>query len=181
MKRAAQKKTLNKPSGPEIRELYNGDFVLVQGVSPFIAETIQGSIPDPEVPIVILEDGSEYPNANDPAYHKAVEEAEKMRSIRAIQGVMYFGLTLVNEEGEPINAPDNGWETRLKFVGVDWRAEFERVIGAELVEEDLDAARNVAYLYYIAVTGPDMDMVYGLLGVDREEAKRAQAMFQREA
>lgn len=165
-------------SGPRLEELYNGDYVLVKGVSPFLADSIQGSIPDPDPPLVKLDDGSNYPNTTDPKYLRELETVAALRNVRMLQGVMYFGVRLCDEDGNPIDAPDDGWESKLRFVGVDWKKEFEKVTGP-LEGEDLKMARNTAYLYYIAVTGPDMDMILGLLGVNQEAAEQAAAMFQR--
>ena len=80
------KKRTNRKKGPKIEKLYNGDFVLIRGVSPALIDQVQAMVEDPKIPIVIANDGSELENPSDPSYHRELEKATSLRSSATVQG-----------------------------------------------------------------------------------------------
>jgi len=171
MKRAIKKR-------PKIKELSNGDYVLVRGVSPILIEQVMASVQDPPVPTTKLSDGEDYPNPNDPEYMRQMAITQSTRERRSLHSIVFFGMTLCDEEGVAIEPPDNGWEFRLRMAGVDWKKEIEGVAG-KLDEDELKFAKSSAYLMFIAISADDMPEVMKLAGVDEEEQRKAAATFQR--
>ena len=171
------KRTTRKKKGPNIRQLYNGDWVLVRGVSPALVDQVQAMVKDPPVPTIIAEDGSELLNPNDPAYHAALKEATGLRDRRSLHAIISFGMTLCDEEGNIIDPPDDGWEFRLKKVGISWRIEIEKITGKIEDETELVQAKREAYLLFVAVSGLDMDLIAELAGAPEDAQSDAEDMF----
>jgi len=166
-----------------IRQLYNGDFVRVRGVSPALIDKVQASVKEPKVPIVLLESGEEGPNYQDPQYQLELTEAENLRQVRALHAVILFGLELVDEDGNPISPPvDRMWEKRLKRMGVDWRKEMLELQGIDEFEdeEDEEIARADAYMLFTAFSGneADLKLVREISGADAVAQATAEAQFQ---
>lgn len=166
-----------------VQQLYNGDWVKLSGVSPALVDRVQAVITDPPVPIVIADDGSELENPTDPAYLREVQRLADLRQRRAMHAIVLFGLELVDEEGEPVEPPDNGWENKLSRIGVDWRAEMLEMMGRDefIDKEDEEQAKKDAYLLLVAWSGykSDVDMVMSLAGADQLAQQQAEATFQR--
>jgi len=168
--------------GPRIRQLYNGDYVRVRGVSPALIDSIQGRVPDPKAPVILLDTGEEMVNYNDPVYQAALAEAEERRNVMALHTVIMFGLELVDENGEPIEAPaDKKWERSLKRAGVDWRKVMLDFMNEEEFddEEDEKFARHDAYMLLTAFSGTaqDLAIVREISGADAAAQAAAEAQF----
>jgi len=172
-------KRATKKKGPKIEELNNGDFVLVRGVSPALIDQVQAMVKDPIIPTFIAEDGSELQNATDPTYQRELAEATSLRERRSLHAIISFGMQLCDEEGSTIDPPDDGWEFRLKKVGINWRAEIEKITGA-IEEDELAQARREAYLLFVGVSGLDMDLIGRIAGAPEDAQKKAEDMFRGE-
>lgn len=172
---------MTKNRKTRIRELYNGDHVLTRGVSPALVDRIQSTVPDPEPPVVILEDGENYPNPSDPKYQKDLIKADQKRDRLALYGLISFGMQLCDKDGNPADPPNDGWEFRLKRLGINWREEIEEITGPLEDEEEISQARKEAYLLLVSVSGADLPMIMELAGLSQEAVKQAEDMFQREA
>jgi hypothetical protein len=163
--------------GPSLRQLANGDYVLVRGVSPALVDQVQAMVKDPDVPTFIAEDGSELLNPNDPSYQRELAEAASLRDRRSLHAIISFGMTLCDEEGELIDPPDDGWEFRLKKVGVNWKKEIELITGPIEDESEQIQARREAYLLFVAVSGYDMDLIGEIAGAPDDAQQAAEDMF----
>lgn len=161
--------------------MYNGQRVRVSGVSPALVDQVQAAVKDPDVPMAVLDDGSEVENPTHPAYIRALEEAEATRQRRSLHAIILFGLTLIDEDGEDMDPPEDGWERKLRRVGLDWRKEILELMGAEefFDDEDEALARRDAYLLFIAFSGhpDDVKMVRELAGADQLAQQQAEAGF----
>lgn len=170
-------KRTRKNTGPDIRQLHNGDFVVVRGVSPALVDQVQALVKDPPIPTFITDDGSTMENPNDPSYHRALAEAKGLRDRRSLHAIISFGMTLCNEEGEIVDPPDDGWEFKLKKLGINWKVEIEKITGEIDDESELKQARREAYLLFVGVSGYDMDMIGELAGVPEDAQIQAENMF----
>lgn len=166
-----------KKKGPNIEQLYNGDYVLVRGVSPALVDQVQAMVVDPPIPTFIADDGSTLENPNDPSYHRALAEAKSLRDRRALHAIISFGMQLCNEEGELIDPPDDGWEFRLKKVGIRWQDEIEKITGKIEEGDEFTQARREAFLLFVAVSALDMDLISKIAGGTDEAQAQAEDMF----
>lgn len=166
-----------------IRQLFNGDYVKVRGVSPALIDRVQATVEDPKAPIILLDSGEEMVNYQDPEYQSKLQEAEDKRQIRAMHAVILFGMQLVDEAGEPIDPPaDRRWERQLSRMGIDWRKEMLDMQGIEEFEDEEDEAdaRADAYMLYTAFSGHahDLSIVREISGADAMAQQSAEAQFQ---
>lgn len=173
------KRTTKKKKGPNIHQLYNGDYVLVRGVSPALVDQVQAMVKDPDVPTFIADDGSELQNPNDPVYQRALKEASATRDRRALHAIISFGMTLCDEEGNIVDPPEDGWEFRLKKVGINWKLEIESITGEIEDGDEVLQARREAYLLLVGVSALDMDLIAHIAGAPEDAQKQAEDMFQR--
>ena len=169
-------RTTKKAKGPQVHQLFNGDYVLVRGVSPALVDQVQAMIKDPVVPTFVAEDGSTLQNPNDPVYHRELSDAEAMRGRRSLHAIISFGMTLCDEEGDIIDAPDDGWEFRLKKVGINWKKEIEDITGP-IEDDEMVQAKREAYLLFVGVSAPDMELVTRIAGAPEDAQKQAEEMF----
>ena len=174
MKRTTRK----KKKGPNIEQLYNGDYVLIRGVSPALIDQVQAMVEDPPIPTFISDDGSTLENPNDPSYHRDLKKATALRDRRALHAIISFGMTMCDEEGGRIDPPDDGWEFRLKKVGVDWQKEIEKITGPIAEGDEFAQARREAYLLFVAVSVLDMDLIGTIAGGSEDAQAEAEKMFQ---
>lgn len=172
MKRTTGKRKL------DIRQLHNGDYVIVRGVSPALVDQVQALVEDPQVPTFIADDGSELLNPTDPYYVKSMAEAEALRNRRSLHAIISFGMTLCDENGDIVDAPNDGWEFRLKKLGIRWKDEIEKITGEIEDEEEEKQARREAYLLFVGVSGYDMDIIEEIAGVPEGTRVQAENMFQ---
>lgn len=186
MKRTTSSKNNTMQSGSlqsnqlKLHQLSSGYYILLRGVSPFLMDQVQAKIKEPPVPIVILDDGSEYPNPNDPTYLNEVDKSNNERGTKAFQAIIYFGMQLCDEEGNPVDPPDNGWEDGLRMLDVDWKSEAEELFGELDTERRVNKAKEMAFLRYIALTIPDIQIINQMVGMNEQEmVQLAQDTFQR--
>ena len=170
------KQATKRREGPRIEQLYNGDYVLVRGVSPALVDQVQAMVKDPVVPTFVAEDGSTLQNPNDPTYHRELAEAEATRNRRSLHAIISFGLTLCDKDGNIADPPDDGWEFRLKRVGVDWQKEIEAITG-KIDDDYIDQARREAYLLLVAISSSDMGMIGEIAGAPGDAQQEAEDMF----
>ena len=173
MKRTNRK----RKKGPTIRQLANGDFVLVRGVSPALVDQVQAMVKDPPIPTFIADDGSELLNPNDPTYQLEIVQAKSLRDRRSLHAIISFGMTLCNEEGEIIDPPHDGWEFKLKKLGVNWKVEIEKITGPIEDEDEMKQARREAYLLFVGVSAYDMDLIGEIAGGSEDAQEEAEDMF----
>jgi hypothetical protein len=171
------KRTKRTKKGPRIESLYNGDYVIVRGVSPALIDQVQALVKDPPIPVFTDDDGSVLENPNDPSYQRELKKVSSLRDRRALHAIISFGLTLCDENGELIDPPNDGWEFRLKKVGIDWRKEIEGITGTIEEGEELQQARREAYLLLVAVSALDMDLIGEIAGAPEDAQKQAEDMF----
>ena len=133
-----------KQDEPEIKTLSTGVHVRLKSVSSSLVSEVMSRVKEPEVPIFHDEEKDrDLPNPNDPAYLRALDDAETQRNQAATDAMLVFGVELV----DPL--PDgNEWIDGLKFLGIE-------------VDKSDQFALEFAYKKYIAVGTPDLPLVYG--------------------
>lgn len=173
MKRASKNK-----KGPRLHQLGNGDWVIVRGVSPALVDQVQAMVKDPPVPTFIADDGSTLQNPNDPEYQREIDDAASTRERRTLHAIISFGMTLCDEDGQVIDPPDDGWEFKLKKVGIRWQEEIEKITGPMDGDAEIAQARREAYLLLVGVSVLDMDLIAQIAGAPEDLQKEAEDMFQ---
>lgn len=135
-------------------QLEGGDYVKLTPVAAFLIERVQSGIPLPRVPVFVDESGNEYENPTDPEYLRQVQDVEMRRSGLTVTAAVFFGASLCDSKGDPIDPPDTGWEEMLSYVGVDWRKPLgDEVKTAAVLDEKV--LREKSYLLYVAMTADD--------------------------
>lgn len=166
-----------------VKRLFNGDYVLVHGVSPALIDRVQAGIKEPKAPVQLMDTGEELINYNDPEYQEALRAVEAQRNVAALNAIILFGLQLVDADGTPIDAPeDKRWERNLKKMGINWREEMLKMRQVEEFEDEEDEldARNDAYMLLIAFSGhaADLELIQTISGADAAQQAVAEAQFQ---
>lgn len=146
-----------------VKTLTSGVRVRLKAVPLGLVEEVTAAIKEPKPPMWENPDkGRMEPNPSDPDYLQAVEDANRERSIAAIETVIMFGLDLM--DGLP---EDDDWVNRLQFMEMKGRI--------DLSEYDLDNAYHKEFLYkrYIAVAGADdMKLIQNMVGgIDPEDVE----------
>ena len=171
------KRVSKKEKGPQLHQLSHGEWVMVRGVSPALVDQVLAMVKDPPIPTFIAEDGSTLQNPNDPEYQRELVEAATQRDRRSLHAVISFGMTLCDENGETVDPPDNGWEFKLKKVGIRWQEEIEKITGKIEDEEEMAQAKREAYLLLVGVSAFDMDLIAQIAGASEDSQKQAEEMF----
>lgn len=173
-----------KKNKSKIVELSTGEYLLVKSISPFLIDQIRASVQDPPVPMARVEVGEnefeDYPNPNDPEYLRALADANSERERRSNYALVVHGTILCDEEGNPTDPPDDGWEFRLKMSGISWRSEIEKITGPLEDEDELKFARMTAYILFVGMTISDTPKVFEAMGVGEELQQQAAATFRGE-
>lgn len=107
---AKQKRSVTNPG--DVITLDNGVRVKVHAVPAALIDDVTRNIPTPDVPVWHnAEMERDEPNPNDPAYQKALAEADRLRATAMIDACVIFGIELLD------GVPDgDGWLTNLKFL-----------------------------------------------------------------
>lgn len=159
-------------SDNKVEILSTGYRVLVNKAPAMVIAKAQTSVPLPETPVFIDPDtGKKHYNQLDPSYIAAVERATQEGQQRALLAAVLFGMTLVNEADEPIDAPDDGWETSLKMVGIDWESDVRKII-SDFSEKSANYSRmrNAMFILYVAIVDKsDLDVVVRAMGGKTED------------
>lgn len=126
-----------------VRVLSTGIRVRLKSVSASLIDEVRARIKDPDVPTVYdSEKDRELRNPNDPAYLRALEEADELRGRAATDAMIMFGVELVDPVPE-----DDEWIGRLALIGIE-------------VDASNKFAREFAYKKYIVVGTPDLPSVF---------------------
>lgn len=136
-----------------------------------VIEDVERRIPDPAVPIVLIEEeGTEHENPNDPAYLKALEDAQHQRGIAIIEALCLFGVELL--DGLP---EDDTWRKRLEYYAKRGH------IDLSWVDWEDDMEREFVFVRYIFLTVEIMHYLSQIARITPEELARAEASFQGDA
>lgn len=148
-----------------VRVLSTGVRVCLKSVSASLIDEVRARVKDPDVPEVYDEEKDrKLRNPNDPAYLRALEEAEELRGRAATDAMIMFGVELI----DPI-PDDDGWIDQLAFLGIE-------------VDVSNKFAREFAYKKYIAVGTPDLPDVFTASSpVTGEGVAKAMAGFRGDA
>lgn len=156
--------TKNGTGKEEFYTLENGTTILLKTVPAFLIQKVQAKIKMPEPPVFIEEEtGREIVNTTDPDYIRDVQAAEGQQIAVSMLAAVLFGTQLVDEEGNPIDAPsaeEDDWEAKLAYIGIDWRESLFEEIPLP-PNTDLRFARNACYLLYYQMSNNDIAYVAG--------------------
>lgn len=173
-----------KKNKSKIVELSSGDYLSVRSISPFLIDQIRASVEDPPVPMAKVDMGEgvveDYPNPNDPEYLRQLADANAERERRSNYALVVHGAVLCDEQGDPVDPPENGWEFRLKMSGINWRKEIEKITGPLEDEEEVKFAKMTAYVLFVGMTIEDTPKIFSAMGVSEEMQQQAAATFRGE-
>ena len=165
-------------SAARIERIESGDYVKVGYVPPFLVERVQRSIPDPEVPTFVGEDGERIENPTDPSYLMEIQTVEARRNSVAMLAAVMYGMTLCDENGTSIE-PGDDWVRRIQWLLDD---KFNPHKPVDFLPEPSDPitrkeAYEASYLLYHALGVGDMRLVSQMLGQPAEEYEKAMNQF----
>lgn len=138
-------------------------------VTSSMIDDMMSAIPEPKVPLWHNEERNrDEENPNDPTYIKAVSEYEKARGAAAMDGMVMFGIELL--DGMPT---DSHWLDKLKMM--------ERRKKLDLSEYDLSDPFDLEYLFkrYVIATNDVVAEVGKISGVTSEELSQQARSFRR--
>lgn len=136
-----------------------------------VIEDVERRIPDPTVPIILIEEeGTEHENPNDPAYLKALEDAQHQRGVAIIEALCLFGVELL--EGLP---EDDKWRRQLEYYAKRGH------IDLSWVDWEDDMEREFVFVRYVFLTVEIMQYLTRVSRMTPEELSRAEASFQSDA
>jgi hypothetical protein len=136
-----------------------------------VLEDVERRIPDPDVPIVLIEEeGTEHENPNDPAYIKALEDAQRQRGVAIIEALCLFGVELL--DGLP---EDDRWRKKLEFYAKRGHIDLSWVDWDDPMEEEF------VFVRYVFLTVELMQYLAQIARMTPEELARAEASFQGDA
>lgn len=154
-------------AGQEVITFSTGVRVRLHPVAASLITDVTGRIEDPPVPKWFNPDKErEEENPSDPAYTRALQQADMKRGLAAVDAMVLFGVELV--DGLP---EDTGWLRNLRHM--------ERLGHLNLSGYDLEDEIDLEFLYkrYIAVASPDLQRVMTLSGLRQEDVARAERSF----
>lgn len=153
----------------DIETLRSGVRVKLVPVPAALVDAVTSKIKEPEIPIVVLGDGSgrEEANPNDPVYQKEMDEVRRLRGLAAIDAMAMFGVELV--DGLP---PDEEWLDKLK--------QMEAMELLDLSQYDLEdkTIKELVFKKFVAVTTDVITRVTEISGISPEEVAAAEESFQ---
>lgn len=109
---------------PHELTLSNGIVLKVKAMPPLLLSAVARSIPEPEVPVVWLEEKQrDEPNPNHPMYIRQMVERDAQISLATINLILY-ACTEVKTVPSGIAKPeDQSWLTQAKMAGIQFNAE----------------------------------------------------------
>lgn len=166
--------------GDDMYVLKSGGRVRVRTIPSLTLERVKSSTPMPAIPVFVDDEGNKFDNPADPDYIRACQEVEERRTADVLAVMMALGVELVDDGGNIIDPPDDGWEDDLGYLGIDWRE--SPVTGARLPDSANEkmkrTARKTAYLMYHVLTDPeDLQGIIATINLGAAEAD-AEASFQ---
>lgn len=165
--KVAKKVEKRKLGEDNIIELPIGGRAKLVPVSATLIGEVASLIRDPDPPMWFDENKQrEVPNPSDPAYQRALEDAQKERGMASLDALIMFGVELL--DGMP---EDDKWLMKLKFL--------EKKGQLDLSDYDFDDELDLEFLYkrYIAVPVSVATTVSEISGVSPEEVEAAEASF----
>lgn len=154
--------------------LSTGYFARITSVSASIIEESQASIPYPEVPKWYDEERKrEEENPNHPDYIKGVAEADRRKTMMAIDAMILFGVDILNEDGTPYEiSKDDKWFQRIRMMAKRGMINLDGL--------DLDDPLDLEWIFkkYIAVGAPDLEKIARASNLKEEDVQQASATFQ---
>lgn len=168
------------PKDDHFYELQTGVRVRLKAVPAFLIDRVQSQVPMPEPPMFVTDDGRHVPNPTDPDYITAVQQAQTRQIATSVLAAVIFGVELVNENGEKIQAPppeEDDWEAKLTYLGIDWREQ----LSADLPMPegtDLSFARTACYLLYTQMSTDDTQYIASVTMGSGEAYNQAVNTFQ---
>lgn len=136
--------------------LESGARVKVKPVPAFLLEKVQSRIPYPRIPLWVDENGAEWENPGDPDYVAQRQAVEAQRISVAMMAAIVYGVELIDENGDTLSPPDDGWEKKLRFLGIDWRQPLDGTKLNPSDEGDMEFAKTASYLLYWLMTPTDI-------------------------
>jgi hypothetical protein len=153
----------------EIVVLSTGYRAKIVPVAATLIDAAVSKIQDPPVPMVFIKDQDRNePNPNDPAYQRALQEANRERSMASIDCMVLMGVELL----DPV--PIEGkWLLGLKRL--------ERLGRIDLSLYDMEDPLDMEFVFkrFVAVGNEDLELITKKMGITEADLKAAEAAFPR--
>jgi hypothetical protein len=134
-----------------------------------ILEDVERRIEDPSVPVVFMEEeGREEENPNDPAYLKALEDAQYKRGLAIVEALCLFGVELLDGMLEEAT-----WQPRLEFYAKRGHIDLDWVDWEDPMEKEF------VFIRYQFLTVEHMQYLAQISHMTAEELAKAEASFRR--
>lgn len=161
-------KMLNlRSDGPVEITLPTGDIAILKPVTASLIDAVTSRIEDPKPPMWHNEAKDiDEPNPSHPDYLAAVDNANRLRGIAAMDAMVMFGVDLVN------GIPEDGkWLKTLRYM--------EKRGMLSLADYDLEDALDLEFLYkrFVAVDSNVIGKISELSGISPAEVDRAEESF----
>jgi hypothetical protein len=155
----------------------NGIVLKIKAVPPYLLMALEREFPDPEVPVVYLEDkGREEPNPSDPGYLQECADNEVRKSIAVNNLVLAVGTEFVSVPEGMYRPDEDGWLKNLDIVA--------KITGKSLaINVDDEVQRYVSWLRFYALDNATditiaTGLTYNLSGIQEGEVAGILAAFQ---
>lgn len=156
-----------------IVKLSTGVLVKISSVSASLVEAAQGAVPPPEVPIWHNEVADrDEENPNHPKYLQDLQQWEIQRTLAAVDVMLMFGVTLVDEDGLEVEVDKGRWVQKLKFL--------EKHNLLDMSDFDLEDSFDREFIYkkYVAIGAPDIQLIAQASSLSEEDVAKATEAFQ---
>lgn len=158
----------------------SGLKVKLKPVPGMLLESAQSMIPVPEIPMFTDPNtGNLKENPESESYRHALQIHQEQRGTMAVLAALVKGVELIDDEGKPLDPPDDGWKEEIAFFGADWRNPtpqgYKSVSGAVSLPESW--AEKASYLMYVVLSTEDLTTILGAIA-GGEEYEAAVKSFQ---
>lgn len=144
----------NENGNSGIKRLSTGHLARITPVSPLLIQEVQQGVERPTVPVMMNEEkGREEPNPNHPDYVEAMRKYQEEVGQAVIMAMVMMGVTLVDEDGNPLEIEKGSWINNLKFL--------EKRTSLDLSEYDFEDESDIEFLYkmFVAIGASDINTI----------------------
>lgn len=157
-----------QPDETDVVILRGGVSARLVPVSATLIDNINSRIPDPEVPVQMIEEkGREEPNPLDPRYKQALIEADQKRTAAVLDAFAMFGVELLDDLPS-----DKVWLYPLRKMEAWGHID----LSAYDLKDPID--KEFVYKRFYALSSQDLIKIGRLSGITSEEVEAAISGFQ---
>lgn len=106
--------------------LSNGTVLAIKRVAPLTIRAAATAVPEPEVPVVTLENGRQQKNPSDPVYLAEIKKHELNVVDSVVNVLVLMGTALVSVPEGVSKPDDDDWIENLEILGIGPRVDSPR-------------------------------------------------------